>query len=95
MGSGGSPLIWVGVALDEPMGKHSGEVGGHRYFTCTAKHGSFIRPTNVVVGDFPERDPFEEDEDEEDKGGEAETTKATGKDRETEEGTDAALYEEV
>ena len=86
VGSGGAPLIWVGVALDEPMGKHSGEVGGHRYFTCTAKHGSFIRPTNVVVGDFPERDPFEDD-DEEDKG--------EGTAKESEGGADAALYEEI
>lgn len=34
---------WVGVAYDDPAGKHDGSVGGKRYFQCKAGHGSFVR----------------------------------------------------
>ncbi|KAL5249740.1 hypothetical protein ACHWQZ_G018536 [Mnemiopsis leidyi] len=40
--------IWIGVALDGPQGKHDGSVGGHRYFKCKQKHGSFVRPDKVI-----------------------------------------------
>ena len=49
--------------MDEPLGKHAGAVGGRAYFACAAKHGAFVRPSAVRVGDFPERDPFEEEDD--------------------------------
>ena len=67
LASGG---VWVGVEFDEPMGKTDGTVvlsGGQtkRYFEAMAKHGSFIRGKNVQIGDFPERDIFD-DSDEED-----------------------------
>ena len=45
---------WIGVTLDEPYGKHDGHLQNHRYFTCKANHGIFVRPDRVRIGDFPE-----------------------------------------
>ena len=59
--------VWVGVDLDEPAGKHAGSVLGTRYFTARgAKHGTFVKPAAVQCGDYPEIDPFADDEDERD-----------------------------
>ncbi|KAI5960694.1 hypothetical protein CANMA_003956 [Candida margitis] len=57
---------WVGIEFDEPVGKNNGDIDGVQVFVCRPSHGSFVKPKQVEVGDFPELDPFAEgDSDEE------------------------------
>jgi len=55
--------VWIGIRLDEPQGMNDGCKDGKRYFECTGpKYGVFAKPEHVVVGDYPELDPFASDD---------------------------------
>lgn len=51
------PGTWVGVELNEPMGKNDGSVAGVSYFTCKDKFGLFTQPASCRAkhGTMPER----------------------------------------
>jgi len=39
---------WLGLELDNPVGKNDGSIHTIRYFTCPPNHGIFARPTMVT-----------------------------------------------
>ncbi|KAI0900835.1 CAP Gly-rich domain-containing protein [Annulohypoxylon nitens] len=53
---------WVGVQLDEPVGKNDGSIGGTRYWGTESalKHGVFVRPERVEIGEYPVLDDLED-----------------------------------
>ena len=54
---------WIGVILDEPLGKTDGIVSssGVRYFEAPGPNrGGFFRGKNVEVGDYPKIDVTDE-----------------------------------
>ena len=42
--------IWIGIELDDPVGKHDGTVKGKRLFTCEDKHGALMRSKRRAAG---------------------------------------------
>ncbi|SCZ99276.1 BZ3500_MvSof-1268-A1-R1_Chr3-1g05919 [Microbotryum saponariae] len=54
--------VWVGIEWDEPVGKNDGSVDGVKYFEAKPLRASFVRPDKVTVGNFPEVDPFADDD---------------------------------
>ena len=60
MGAG----YWIGVQLDEPSGDSNGTVKGKKFFETMDKCAAFVRPNELKVGDYPEKDMFDELEDE-------------------------------
>lgn len=49
---------WVGIHLDEPVGKNDGSINGSRYWGEPSQmhHGVFVRPERVEIGDYPPMD---------------------------------------
>jgi hypothetical protein len=39
---------WCGIELQRPNGKNDGSVNGHKYFSCAAKCGLFVRPSQLA-----------------------------------------------
>ncbi|RYH31345.1 hypothetical protein EON65_02880 [archaeon] len=40
--------MWIGVELDQPVGKNNGSVQGHYYFNCSMNYGIFVKEEYVT-----------------------------------------------
>jgi tubulin-folding cofactor B len=59
------PGVWVGIELDEPVGRHSGEAKGRQVFECAPRCGLFLRPTQAKFGEYPPVDDLDLDSEDE------------------------------
>ena len=41
------PGTWVGVEMDDPVGRHDGTVEGRSYFQCAPQHGTMVQADKV------------------------------------------------
>ncbi|CAD6591276.1 MAG: hypothetical protein ASARMPREDX12_005058 [Alectoria sarmentosa] len=46
-----APGDWIGIELEDALGKNDGAVQGQRYFDCPLGHGMFIRPSVPKIVD--------------------------------------------
>ena len=46
-----APGLWIGIQLDEPLGKNDGSVQGKRYFHTEPGYGVFVRASQVAPED--------------------------------------------
>eukprot|EP00927_Polykrikos_kofoidii_P058139 TRINITY_DN5248_c0_g1_i1.p1 TRINITY_DN5248_c0_g1~~TRINITY_DN5248_c0_g1_i1.p1 ORF type:complete len:1066 (+),score=225.86 TRINITY_DN5248_c0_g1_i1:284-3481(+) len=50
--------LWIGVRLDESLGKNDGSVQGVQYFQCLSKHGIFVRKDSSKIKVIPDDPPL-------------------------------------
>lgn len=49
---------WVGIELNDAIGKNNGTINGISYFTCQPNYGVFVRPSQVkIIGNERELPP--------------------------------------
>lgn len=54
---------WVGLKLDNKEGDSNGTVGPTKYFEAEQGYAMFVRPLDIMIGDFPPEMLLDEDED--------------------------------
>lgn len=54
---------WVGVLLDEPVGRNNGTLHNIFYFEAPPMHGAFVKRHGLQIGDFAPRDILDDDDD--------------------------------
>lgn len=41
--------VWLGLEMRDHVGRHDGQVQGHRYFQTKANRGLMVKPSSVTV----------------------------------------------